>query len=146
MLAHGDGDGLRAICRAYLRENGGHMFVHAILTDAQLLGDVVGSAERREDDDLCGRQFFVKLRRRLCAVFLRHHQIHDFHVGCEAKRLLYGHAAGDDLGNGPGAVRSALVAELKRTGISKRIIGFHICGFRDSQFGTPSDIDYSPLH
>ena len=41
-------------------------------------------------------------------------------------------------------VLSALVAELKRTGISKRIIGFHICGFRDWQFGTPTDIDFSP--
>ena len=41
-------------------------------------------------------------------------------------------------------VLSALVAELRRTGISKRVIGFHICGFRDWQFGTPPDIDYSP--
>ena len=39
---------------------------------------------------------------------------------------------------------SALVAELKRTGISKRVIGFHLCGFCDGQFGTPSEIDHSP--
>jgi hypothetical protein len=36
-----------------------------------------------------------------------------------------------------------LVAELKRTGLSKRVVGIHLCGFRDSQFGTPSDIDFS---
>ena len=47
------------------------------------------------------------------------------------------------LGEGKSLI-SALVAELKRTGISKRIIGFHICGFRDWQFGTPNDIDFSP--
>ena len=41
------------------------------------------------------------------------------------------------------ALISALVAELKRTGLSKRVIGFHICGFRDWQFGTPNDIDFS---
>ena len=40
-------------------------------------------------------------------------------------------------------VISELVAELKRTGLSKRVIGFHICGFRDWQFGTPNDIDFS---
>ena len=38
---------------------------------------------------------------------------------------------------------SALVSELKRTGLSKRVIGFHICGFRDWQFGTPNEIDFS---
>ena len=38
---------------------------------------------------------------------------------------------------------SALVSELKRTGLSKRVIGFHLCGFRDWQFGTPNDLDFS---
>lgn len=42
-----------------------------------------------------------------------------------------------------GRLISALVSELKRTGLSKRVIGFHICGFRDWQFGTPNDIDFS---
>ena len=30
-----------------------------------------------------------------------------------------------------------LVAELKRTGLSKRIVGIHTCGFHDSQFSIP---------
>ena len=38
---------------------------------------------------------------------------------------------------------SALIGELKRTGMSKRVIGVHICGFRDWQFGTPAEIDWS---
>ena len=40
-------------------------------------------------------------------------------------------------------VLSSVVAELKRTGLSKRVVGFHLCGFRDWQFGTPNDIDFS---
>ena len=40
-------------------------------------------------------------------------------------------------------VLSSVVAELKRTGMSKRVVGFHLCGFRDWQFGTPNDIDFS---
>lgn len=38
----------------------------------------------------------------------------------------------------------ALVAELKRTGLSKRVVGIHLCGFGDGQFyvGPP---DYSPV-
>lgn len=40
---------------------------------------------------------------------------------------------------------SSLIGELKRSGLSKRIIGIHICGFRDWQFGTPNDLDYSPV-
>lgn len=35
-----------------------------------------------------------------------------------------------------------LVAELKRTGLSKRIIGFHLCGYHDGQFAMPFP-DYS---
>ena len=38
---------------------------------------------------------------------------------------------------------SALIAELKRTGLSKRIVGVHISGSHDGQFGMPL-YDYSP--
>lgn len=37
---------------------------------------------------------------------------------------------------------SELVSELKRTGLSKRIIGFHLAGFHDGQFAMPFP-DYS---
>ena len=36
-----------------------------------------------------------------------------------------------------------LVAELKRTGLSKRIVGAHICGYHDGQFSVPY-ADHSP--
>ena len=36
-----------------------------------------------------------------------------------------------------------LVAELKRTGLSKRIIGVHFCGYHDGQFASPVE-DHSP--
>ena len=39
-------------------------------------------------------------------------------------------------------VLSELIAELKRTGLSKRIVGVHIAGFHDSQFAT-RQLDYS---
>ena len=38
---------------------------------------------------------------------------------------------------------SALVAELKRTGLAKRIVGVHLSGSHDGQFGMPL-YDYSP--
>lgn len=38
---------------------------------------------------------------------------------------------------------NAYVAELKRTGLSKRIVGFHLSGFHDGQFATYRP-DYSP--
>lgn len=39
-------------------------------------------------------------------------------------------------------VLSELIAELKRSGLSKRIVGVHIAGFHDSQFAT-RQVDYS---
>lgn len=38
---------------------------------------------------------------------------------------------------------SALVGELKRAGLAKRIVGFHLSGFHDGQFAMPFP-DYSP--
>lgn len=38
----------------------------------------------------------------------------------------------------------ALVAELKRTGLSKRIVGLHLSGYHDGQFHSPYE-DHSPM-
>ena len=38
---------------------------------------------------------------------------------------------------------AAFVAEMKRRGLSRRVIGFHLSGFHDGQFATPQP-DYSP--
>ena len=40
-------------------------------------------------------------------------------------------------------ITAKLVAELKRTGLSKRIIGVHFCGYHDGQFASPVE-DHSP--
>ena len=40
-------------------------------------------------------------------------------------------------------ITARLVAELKRTGLSKRIIGVHFCGYHDGQFASPVE-DHSP--
>jgi hypothetical protein len=42
-----------------------------------------------------------------------------------------------------GDMLTQLIVELKRTGLARRIVGIHFCGFRDWQFGTPEQLDYS---
>ena len=47
MLAHGDGDGFAAVGGTDLHENGGDVFLYALLPEAKLFGDVgVGEPAR----------------------------------------------------------------------------------------------------